>query len=76
MHVRLTLFIQKANTYKSTIWVERDDRKINAKSLLGVLSLGIVKDMTITIIADGNDEQDAVNGLCALIESAFDEKYL
>ncbi|MFR5890633.1 MAG: HPr family phosphocarrier protein [Lachnospiraceae bacterium] len=41
-----------------------------------MLSLGIVKDMTITIIADGNDEQDAVNGLCALIESAFDEKYL
>ena len=77
LHARpATFFIQKANTYKSTIWVERDDRKINAKSLLGVLSLGIVKDMTITIIADGNDEQDAVNGLCALIESAFDEKYL
>lgn len=70
LHARpATFFIQKANTYKSTIWVERDDRKINAKSLLGVLSLGIVKDMTITIIADGNDEQDAVNGLCALIES-------
>ena len=77
LHARpATFFIQKANTYKSTIWVERDDRKINAKSLLGVLSLGIVKDMTITIIADGTDEQDAVNGLCALIESAFDEKYL
>ena len=77
LHARpATFFIQKANTYKSTIWVERDDRKINAKSLLGVLSLGIVKDMTITIIAVGYDEQDAVNGLCALIESAFDEKYL
>ena len=77
LHARpATFIIQKANTYKSTIWVERDDRKINAKSLLGVLSLGIVKDMTITIIADGNDEQDAVNGLCALIESAFNEKYL
>ena len=49
LHARpATFFIQKANTYKSTIWVERDDIKINAKSLLGVLSLGIVKDMTIT----------------------------
>ena len=77
LHARpATFFIQKANSYKSSIWIEKDDRRVNAKSLLGVLSLGIVKDMTITIIADGNDEQDAVNGLCALIESAFDEKYL
>ncbi len=77
LHARpATFFIQKANTYKSTIWVEREDRRINAKSLLGVLSLGIVKDMTITLIADGTDEKDAIDGLCALIDSAFDEKYL
>ncbi len=77
LHARpATFFIQKANSYKSSIWVEREDRRVNAKSLLGVLSLGIVKDMTVTLIADGADEEDAVNGLKALIESSFDEQYL
>ncbi|MBE6709392.1 MAG: HPr family phosphocarrier protein [Ruminococcaceae bacterium] len=77
LHARpATFFIQKANSYKSSIWVEREDRKVNAKSLLGVLSLGIVKDMTVTVIADGADEEEAVNGLEKLIESAFDEQYL
>ena len=47
--------------------------RVNAKSLLGVLSLGIVKGMTITLIADGPDEDDAINGLAALIESSFSE---
>ena len=52
LHARpATFFIQKANTYKSSIWVEKDDRKVNAKSLLGVLSLGIAKGMTIVLIA-------------------------
>lgn len=77
LHARpATFFIQKANSYKSSIWVEREDRRVNAKSLLGVLSLGIVKDMTVTVIADGADEEEAVDGLKALIESSFDEKYL
>lgn len=72
LHARpATFFIQKANSYKSSIWVEREDRRVNAKSLLGVLSLGIVKDMTVTLIADGADEEDAVNGLKALIESSL-----
>ena len=56
LHARpATFFIQKANSFKSSIWVEREDRRINGKSLLGVLSLGIVKGMSITIIADGAD---------------------
>ena len=77
LHARpATFFIQKANSYKSSIWVEREDRKVNAKSLLGVLSLGIVKDMTVTVIADGADEEEAVDGLKVLIESSFDEQYL
>ena len=77
LHARpATFFIQKANSYKSSVWVEREDRRVNAKSLLGVLSLGIVKDMTVTVIADGADEEEAVDGLKALIESSFDEKYL
>ena len=72
LHARpATFFIQKANEYKSSIWVESDDRKVNAKSLLGVLSLGITKGLTITIIADGADEENAVNDLVSLIASNF-----
>ena len=53
LHARpATFFIQKANSYKSLVWIEKDERKINAKSLLGVLSLGIAQGMTVTIIAD------------------------
>lgn len=66
-----TFFIQKANEYKSSIWVEKDDRKVNAKSLLGVLSLGITQGLTITIIAEGSDEEEAVNDLVALVSSDF-----
>ena len=74
LHARpATFFIQKANSYKSAIWVEREDRRINAKSLLDVLSLGIVKGMNITIIADGADEAEAVEGLAALIDTGFNE---
>lgn len=74
LHARpATFFIQKANTYKSTIWVEKDDRKVNAKSLLGVLSLGIAKNMTVTLIAEGPDEAEALAGLTALIDSGFAE---
>lgn len=70
MHVRL-LFHPKANEFKSSIWIEKEERRVNAKSLLGVLSLGIVGDTTIKVIADGSDEEIAVNSLCELIESGF-----
>ena len=74
LHARpATFFIQKANTYKCSIWVEKDERKVNAKSLLGVLSLGIVKDMTITLVADGADEEEALEGLAALVATGFQE---
>ena len=74
LHARpATFFIQKANCYKSTILVEKDDRKVNAKSLLGVLSLGIAKGMTVNIIADGQDEDAALDGLVSLINSGFNE---
>lgn len=74
LHARpATFFIQKANSYKSSIWVEKEDRRVNAKSLLGVLSLGIVKGMTVTLIADGSDEAEALEGLDELIHSGFGE---
>ena len=70
LHARpATFFIQKANTYHSSVWVEKDDRRVNAKSLLGVLSMGIVKGTVVTLIADGDDEGEALNGLEKLILS-------
>ena len=72
LHARpATFFIQKANSYKSSIWVEKDDRRVNAKSLLGVLSLGVTRGMQITLIADGQDEVEALNGLEELVSTEF-----
>ena len=89
LHARpATFFIQKANEFKSAIWVEKDERKVNAKSLLGVLSLGIVKGTPsllgvlslgivkgtpIKLIADGPDEKEAVEALYKMISSDFSE---
>ena len=74
LHARpATFLIQKANEFKSSLWVEKEERRVNAKSLLGVLSLGIVGGTTIRIIADGVDEQTAVDSLVKLVDSAFAE---
>ena len=71
LHARpATFFIQKANSYKASIWIEKEDRRVNAKSLLGVLSMGIVKGTVITLIADGEDEAEAIDGLEKLIAKA------
>ena len=66
-----TSFVQKANEFKSTIWVEKEERRVNAKSLLGVLSLGIVKGTEITLIANGSDEEEAVEALVSMLASDF-----
>ncbi|MBR4544879.1 MAG: HPr family phosphocarrier protein [Oscillibacter sp.] len=74
LHARpATFFIQRANEFKSGIWVEKEERRVNAKSLLGVLSLGIVKGTTITLIADGSDEEEALKSLVDLINDNFGE---
>ena len=74
LHARpATYFIQKANSYNCSIWIQKDDRKMNAKSLLGVLSIGIAKGMTVTLIADGSDEKEALDGLEELINTGFAE---
>ena len=74
LHARpATFFVQKANSYKSSIWVEKEDCRVNAKSLLGILSLGIIGGTVIKIIADGDDEAAAVEGLIALVDSGFSE---
>lgn len=72
LHARpATFFIQKANEYRSSVWIEKDERRVNAKSLLGVLSLGITKGISITLIAEGPDEETAVTELVDLVSSNF-----
>ena len=74
LHARpASFFIQKANEFRSSIWIEKDERRINAKSLLGVLSLGIIKGMSMDIAADGPDEQEAVEALEELINTNFSD---
>lgn len=75
LHARpATFFVQNANKFKSGIWVQNGDRKVNAKSLLGVLSLGIAKGMTVTLTADGYDEEEALADLAQLIDSGIGEQ--
>lgn len=75
LHARpATFFIQKANEFKASIWIEKEERRVNAKSLLGILSLGIVGGTPIKVIADGPDEKAAVEALVELVESGFSEE--
>lgn len=72
-HQTAARFIQTANRFTSVVRVVYGDNNVNAKSLLGVLSLGIVGGVTIRIIADGSDEQEAVDALVDLVNSGFSE---
>ena len=72
LHARpATFFIQKSNEFKGDIWIEKDDRRANAKSLLGVLSLGVLQGEKVRISADGVDEKLAVDTLIELITSGL-----
>ena len=62
-----TYFVQKANEFNANIWLESESRKMNAKSLLGIMSLGILSGATITLSASGADAQEAVDALEALL---------
>lgn len=63
------VFIQKASNYKSSLWIEKNERKANAKSLLGLLSLGIGSGAKVTVIAEGEDEEKAVEELEEYLKS-------
>lgn len=63
-----TYFVQKANEFESSVWVELDNRKMNAKSLLGIMSLGIITGAVVTLSAMGSDAESAVNALEALLQ--------
>ena len=68
-----TSFIQKANEYRCSVWIEKNERRVNAKSLLGVLSLGVLQGTEISIITDGPDERDAIDAMVSLINSDFSD---
>ena len=73
LHARpATLLVKKASSFKSDVSVEANGKKVNAKSLIGILSLGATKDTEITIITSGEDEIDAINELSKLVESLED----
>ena len=63
-----TYFVQKANEFESSIWLESGSRKMNAKSLLGIMSLSIVTGVTVNLIAMGPDAEEAVNALETLLQ--------
>ena len=75
LHARPAMyFSQKAGQFHSNIWIEHEGQRLNGKSILGILSLGISQGDTITIIAEGKDEETAVNKLVALVKSDFAEE--
>jgi len=63
-----TYFVQKANEFDSSIWLESGNRKMNAKSLLGIMSLGVVTGSVVTLIASGPDAEDAISALETLLQ--------
>ncbi len=65
---QVTYFVQKANEFKSSVWLESENRRMNAKSLLGIMSLGIVTGAVVTLSAEGADAEDAVNALEAMLQ--------
>ena len=67
-----TYFVQKANEFECSIWLESDHRKMNAKSLLGIMSLGIVTGAKVTLSASGPDAEEAVNALSVLLQCDVD----
>ena len=65
---QVTYFVQKANEFRSSVWLESENRRMNAKSLLGIMSLGIVTGAVVTLSADGADAEDAVNALETMLQ--------
>ena len=65
---QVTYFVQKANEFRSSVWLESENRRMNAKSLLGIMSLGIVTGAAVTLSAEGPDAEDAVNALETMLQ--------
>lgn len=75
LHARpASMFVQEAGKYKSEVNVVKDGKKINAKSIMGIMAGGLAKGTVISIEAEGEDEQQAVDALIALVENKFGEE--
>ncbi|QDW73126.1 HPr family phosphocarrier protein [Lachnospiraceae bacterium KGMB03038] len=61
--------VQEASQYASHVYIEMEDKKINAKSIMGMMSLDLLEGTSLTIVADGEDEENAVNGVGAFLEN-------
>jgi len=68
------LLVQTAGKFTSKIWIEKDEKRVDAKSIMGLMSLTVPMGSEISIEADGEDEQLAINRLIELIESGFEER--
>lgn len=74
LHARASAKLtQVANQFKSDIWIEKNNKKVNAKSIMGVMMLAANQDSDITITTEGSDEQDALDSIIALINDYFGE---
>lgn len=75
LHARpAALFVQTASKFSSQIWVEKDNKKVNAKSIVGIMSLGVSQGNVVKLSAEGDDEEAAIKALVDLIESKFGEE--
>lgn len=64
LHMKaVAVLIQKASTFRSNLWLSKGERRANAKSLLGVMSLGIENEMELTVTAEGSDETEAMDAI-------------
>ncbi|MGA9174164.1 MAG: HPr family phosphocarrier protein [Thermoactinomyces sp.] len=71
LHARpAALFVQEANKFSSEIFVVKGTKKVNAKSIMGIMSLAVSRGAEITIVADGSDEEEAVNKLAEMVSKA------
>lgn len=63
------LFVQEANRFSADIFLEKDEKKVNAKSIMGVMSLAIAKGTEVVLSSEGNDAEQAVTALATIIEN-------
>ncbi|QUW23424.1 HPr family phosphocarrier protein [Sporosarcina sp. Marseille-Q4063] len=63
------LFVQEANRFAADIFLKKDDRQVNAKSIMGIMSLAIAQGTMVTLMAKGSDEEKALTSLAELVES-------
>ncbi len=74
LHARpATLLVNKASQYSSEIYLKKKKKSVNLKSIMGVMSLGIPQGAEIQVVTEGNDEEDAINGIVEIIEEHLGE---